>query len=30
SGSATSGIAMQAGKYRVEITGVGEVSFVAK
>ncbi|MEY3769348.1 MAG: hypothetical protein RL390_212, partial [Actinomycetota bacterium] len=21
---------MQAGKYRVEITGVGEVSFVAK
>ncbi len=30
SGSATNGIAMQPGKYRVEITGVGEVSFVAK
>ena len=30
SGSATNGIPMQAGKYRVEITGVGEVSFVAK
>ena len=30
SGSATNGIAMQPGKYRVEITGVGEVSFEAK
>lgn len=30
SGSATNGIAMQPGKYRVEITGVGEVSFLAK
>lgn len=30
SGSATNGIAMQAGKYRVEITGVGEVNFLAK
>ena len=29
SGSATTGIAMHAGKYRVEITGLGEVSFEA-
>ena len=29
SGSATTGIAMQAGKYRVEISGLGEVSFEA-
>ena len=30
SGSATNGIPMQAGKYRVEIPGIGEVSFTAK
>ena len=30
SGSATNGIAMQAGKYRVEISGLGEVSFEVK
>ena len=29
SGSATTGIAMQAGKYRVDISGLGEVSFEA-
>ena len=29
SGSATNGIAMQPGKYRVEISGLGEVSFEA-
>ena len=30
SGSATTGIAMQAGEYKVEISGLGSVSFRAK